>query len=247
MIEPGEPPMTRIRALTGLTGADGKGALPDLIAAIESGDSQMQTVAIRLLNGLPGPDITKALMAEAPKVPPFAQVHLLTALAYRGDVSARPAILAALKSNVPEVRAASLAGLGKLGDESSVMALAEAAAAGKEPEQSAARRSYSELRGSGIDRTITAAIGSSSGKVRAELILAAGERVSSSAADALVHVAQETDPEGRREALRALRNVGGSGQAQPLLDLLVRASTASERRDATQTLAMVLRRSEWSR
>jgi HEAT repeat protein len=243
MIEPGEPPMTRIRALAGLTGADGKGALPYLTAAIESGDSQMQTVAIRLLNGIPGQDITQALMAEAPKVPPFAQVHLLTALAYRGDVSARPAILAALKSNVPEVRAAALAGLGKLGDESSVMALAEAAAAGKEPEQSAARRSLSELRGSGIDRAITAGIGSSSGKVRAELILAAGERVSLGAADALVLVAQETDPEGRREALRALRNVGGSGQAQPLLDLLVRASTASERRDATQTLAMVLRRS----
>ena len=208
MIEPGEPPMTRIRALTGLTGADGKGALPYLTAAIESGHSQMQPVAIRLLNGIPGPYITKALTAEVPKVPPFAQVHLLTALAYRGDVSARPALLAALKSNVSEVRAAALAGLGKLGGESSVMTLAEAAAAGKEPEQSAARRSLSELRGPGIDRTITAAIGSSSGKVRAELILAAGERVSLSAADALVHVAQENGP---RRPSRGLAGIAERG------------------------------------
>jgi HEAT repeat protein len=243
MIAPGEPPMIRIRALAGLTGAEGRGALQDLTAAIESGDSQTQPVAIRLLNGIPGPDITRALVAEVPNVPAFAQVHLLTALAWRGDVSARPAALAALKSDVPEVRAAALAGLGKLGDDTSVMALAEAAAAGKEPEQSAARRSLSELRGSGIDPAIVAAIGSSSGKVRAELILAAGERVTVSAADVLVRVARETDPEARREALRALRNVGGSGQAQALLDLLVKAPAAAERRDATQTLSMVLRRS----
>jgi len=243
MIGPGEPPMTRIRALASLTAAEGKGAVPSLTAALESGDSQMQPVAIRLLNGIPGSDITAALVAEVSKVPPFAQVHLLTALAWRGDVSARPAVQVALKSDVPEVRAAALAGLGKLGDDSSLMVLAEAAAAGKEPEQSAARRSLAELRGSGIDRALVAAIGSSSGKVRTELIIAAGERVSVSAADTLVHVANETDPDARREALRALRNVGGAGQAQALLDLLGKASTPSERRDATQTLAMVLRRS----
>ncbi len=203
----------------------------------------MQPVAIRLLNGIPGPDITRALVTELPRVPAFAQVHVLTALAYRGDVAARPAVLSALKNDVPEVRAAALAGLGKLGDESSVMVLADAAAAGKEPEQSAARRSLAELRGSGIDRAIVSAMGSASGKVKTELIIAAGERASSSAADALAQAARDTDPVARREALRALRNVGGSGQAPVLLDLLVKSSTASERRDATQTLAMVLRRS----
>jgi hypothetical protein len=134
-----------------------------------------------------------------------------------------------------------------LGDESSLMVLAEAAAAGKEPEQSAARRSLSELRGSGIDHALVMALGSpsasASGKVKTELIVAAGERASGTAADALAQAAHQQDPEVRRAALRALRNVGGAGQAAALLDLLVKAPTAAERRDATQTLAMVLRRS----
>ena len=245
MIAPGEPQMTRTRALASLTAAEGKDALPWLTAAIESGDTQMQLVAIRLLNGISGPDITRALVAEMPKVPPLAQVHLLTALAWRGDVAARPAVLAALRSDVPEVRAAALAGLGKLGDESSVMVLAEAAAAGKDPEQSAARRSLAELRGSGIDHALVMALGSASGNVKAELIAAAGERASGTAADALAQAAHQQDPDARRAALRALRNVGGAGQAAALLDLLVKAPTAAERRDATQTLAMVLRRSPY--
>ena len=243
MIAPGEPPMTRVRALASLAGAEGKDALPALTTALESGAAQLQPIAIKLLNAIPGPDVTRLLVDELPKVPAFAQVHLLTALAHRGDGSARPAILAALKNNVPEVRAAALAGLGKLGDESSVMVLAEAAAAGKEPEQSAARRSLSGLPGAGIDRAIVAAIGSSTGKVKVELIAAAGERVSTGAADALGLVVREADPEARRAALLALRNIGRPAQTQALLDLLARAPNAAERRDTTQTLAMILRRS----
>ena len=44
--------------------------------------------------------------------------------------------------------------------------------------------------------------------------------------------------------MRALRNVGGAAQTQALLDLLLKSSTASERRDATQTLAAVARRAQ---
>ena len=127
--------------------------------------------------------MTKALVSEFPRLTPIAQVHLLTALASRGDASARPVVSAALKSTEPAVRAGALSALGKLGDESSVKVLAEAAAAGKEPELSAARRSLYSLRGANIDSAITGAIGSSTGKVKSELIIAAGERAITSAAE----------------------------------------------------------------
>jgi HEAT repeat protein len=87
-------------------------------------------------------------------------------------------------------------------------------------------------------------MGSSGGKVKSELIIAAGERGTVSAADALTRAAHDPDPDLRREALRALRNVGGAAQTQALLDLVLNASSASERRDATQTLATVLRRAQ---
>jgi len=244
MLAPGEPAKIRTRALAGLTAADGKNAVPALTAEIESKDPVMQAAAVKLLNGLSGPDITKVMAAEFSKVPAFGQAHLLTAMAYRGDPSAKPTILAAVKSSSPEVRAAALAGIGKLGDESSVKVLAEAAAAGEGLEQSAARRSLYTLRGRAVDQAIIADLGSSSGKVKIELIMAAGERVMVSAAEALTREAQGTDPDVRREALRALRNVGGGAQTSGLLDLLLKASTAAERRDATLTLGTVLRRAQ---
>jgi len=244
MMAPGERRMIRARALTGLTAAEGKDATPALTAEMESPDPVLEAVAVRLLNGLPGSDITKVMVAEFPKVPAFGQAHLLTAMAERGDAAARPTLLAAVKSSTPAVRAAALAAIGKLGDEASVKVLAEAAAAGEGLEQSAARRSLYTLRGPGVEREIVAELGSASGKVKLELITAVGERVAVSAADALTREAQGTDPDVRREALRALRNVGGAGQTAGLLDLLLKSSTAAERRDAALTLGTVLRKAQ---
>ncbi len=244
MLAPGEPRTLRTRALVGLSVADAKAAVPVLAAEIESKDPEMQAAAIKLLNSIPGPETTKVMVGKFPKLSSFGQVQLLTALAERGDAAAKPTIQAAVESNAPAVRAAALAGLGKLGDESSLAVLAEAAASGRAPEQTAARRSLYALRGSGVDSALIAAMGSSGSEVKIELIMAAGERGAVRAADALAKAAQESDPEVRRAALVALRNVGGAGQTAALLDLLLKASSTAERRGVTQTLGTVLKRAQ---
>jgi tetratricopeptide (TPR) repeat protein len=116
------------------------------------------------------------------------------------------------------------------------------AAAGQGAEQAAARQSLADLRGRNIDAAIIAAIASSTGKVKAELILAAGERRSAGAGDVLVQAAREQDPELRRSALRALRNVAGPEQVSALVGV-VQTSPAADRRDAAQALAAALKRS----
>jgi HEAT repeat protein len=239
-----EPATVRTRAFKGLAAVDPKTAVPLLVAEMKTDDSERQVNAIRLLSRLPGAEVTKALVPEFGRLTPVGQVHLLTALASRGDASVRPVVSSALKSSEPAVRAAALSALGQVGDESSVKVLAEAAAAGKEPEQTAARRALYSLRGANIDSAVVAAIGSSTGKTKSELIVASGERAIGSAANALAEAARDSDAEIRRDALRALRNVGGAGQTQALLDLLLKSSTASERRDATLTLAAVVRRAQ---
>ena len=193
---------------------------------------------------MPRAEVNKVLLAEYPKLTPLGQIHVLTALAARSDAVARPTVAAALKSSDQAVRAAALAALATLGGPSDVVLLAEAAAAGEEPAMSAARRSLYTVRGSGIDPAIIAAIYSTSGKVKTELIVAAGERAAASAADALIKASRDSDPDVRREALRAIRNVGGAAQTPALLDLLLKANSAIERRDATQTLSAVVRRAE---
>ena len=158
-------------------------------------------------------------------------MRVLAALAGRGDVTARPLLTQSARANSVEVRTAALAGLGKIGDQTSVGLLAEAAASGKPPEQAAARQSLSGLAGPGIDSAVVAAIGTSSGKVKAELILAAGKRGSTAAANALVQAVHDPDPDVRRNALRALRNVAGPAQVPALLEIVhLRILRIEERR-----------------
>jgi HEAT repeat protein len=244
LIGPQEPQMVRIVALGGLAAAEGTAAIPALVAEVESKDPKAQAAAIRLLGGIPGPEVTAAMVKEYPKLPPFSQVRLLSALAERGDMSVGSLFLTAAKGANPDVQAAAIVGLGKVGDRSSVLLLAEAAANSQGAEQTAARNSLYNLRGPAIDPAIVSAIESSSGKVKVELIMATGERGSTAAADALVKAVEEQDPDVHREALKALKNVAGPAQVPGLVDILVNASTAADRRDASQTLALVVKRSQ---
>jgi type 1 glutamine amidotransferase/HEAT repeat protein len=244
MMAAGEPAMVRTRALASFAKADPKAALPALTAELASNDPGRQAVAIGLLKAMPGGEITALLTGQLAKLPPPGQVRILSALADRADPAAKPAVMAALKNSVPGVRAAAMWAAGKLGDESTVGVLAEAAANGKGDEQAAARRALYTLRGAGVDAAIVKAIAPAPAKVKVELIAAAGERGSTDAAGELARSAPDSDIEVRRAALKALRTVGGAAQAQPLLDLLRGAPNASQRREVTQTLAAVLRRSQ---
>jgi HEAT repeat protein len=156
-----------------------------------------------------------------------------------------PLFVSALKDT--DLRAAALSGLGKLGDSSTVPVLAEAAATSQGAEQAAARSSLYALRGRSIDQAIISALESAGGRTKVELIMAAGERGISQSADVLIKAVGDKDPDVHREALRALRNVAGTTQVPALLQILTQSSTASDRREATQTVASVLKRSESAR
>lgn len=244
MLTPRESPVVRIRALSGLAELEGKNAIPALTAALRSADRWEQAAAVAFLRAIPGPEGARAMAAEFPKLPAPGQVRVLAALADRGGAEGKPLVMEALKNNSGDVRAAGLDALGRLGDESSVMVLAKAAAERPGPEQEAARRSLWALAGAKIDPAIVAGIGSTSGAVKLELIVAAGERGIASAADILSAAAGDGDPEVRRAAVRALKNSGGPEHLPVLLDLVLKASTAADRKEATQTLSSLLQRSQ---
>ncbi|MBI4876856.1 MAG: HEAT repeat domain-containing protein [Acidobacteria bacterium] len=188
---------------------------------------------------VPEPAATGVLVKAFPKLPALEQVRALAVLEERGDISAKPLVLAATRGGPKEVQAAAFEALGRLGDESDVMFLAEAAASG----QAAARGSLCVLRGARVEAAIVAAIGSTSGKVKAELIAAAGERGSAAAAGVLAGALEDQDPAIAREALRGLRNVAGPAQVPALLGLVLKSPAAAQRREAAQTLASTLKRS----
>jgi HEAT repeat protein len=100
------------------------------------------------------------------------------------------------------------------------------------------------LRGPKIDSAIVAGIRSTGGKAKAELIMAAGERGSTAAADDLMRAVSDPDPDVHRSSLRALRGVSGAPQIPELLGLVLNARSASDRREASQALTAVLKRSQ---
>jgi HEAT repeat protein len=231
-------------ALGALASLDPAGTMAPLLAVAESASPRLQTPAIRFLAGIPGNTATQSLMKLYPKLGPAPRAQLLAALADRGDPAAKPLLLEAVKDASIEVRLAALAGTAKLGGGEAVLVLVATAASTSGPEQAAAREALNLIHGTGSDEAIVKGLPTTQGRQKVELIMAAGERGVTAAAAALVEAVRDPNADVHRESLRALRNVAGPAHVPALLELLLQASTAADRREITQTLAFSLKRSE---
>jgi len=238
-----DPVMIRIAALSLLASVANAEAVPVLASQLDSNDAKMQAAAVRLLSGIGSPAAAQALVAAFPKASPDGQVRILASVSEHKVSAAGPLVSAAASSSSMPVRTAAWSALGVLGDRSSVMTLAGAAASREGDEQVAARESLYRLPGRDVDSAIVTAIGSASGKEKVELIRAAGERGIASAAAALLASARDADRDIKRQALRALQDTASPSQAPQLLALLLETEGAADRREAGRTLAGVLKRS----
>lgn len=206
---------------------------------LKSGDQDMQAVAISMVKDMPGAEVTKALAAELPGLSPTSQVQLLSALGDRGDVVARPAVVAAVKSEDQSVRIAALRALGQLGDGTTVGLLAQAAAGARGAEQKAARDSLYRLRGPKVDQTILDAIPTAQAGAKAELISGVGERNIKAGVAPLLKTATDSDRKVRTESFRVLKVIAGPEHLPALVQLLIGAQSSSDRSECQKTVAAV--------
>lgn len=126
-----QPPRIRMAALRGMAEADPAKTTPVLLAMLKSNQPTDQAVAAGYLaRQMPGQDITSAFAAALNALAPDAQVLLIDSLAIRGDVAARPAVLAAATSDNEAVRASAMRAIGFLGNADDVAILATTAANG---------------------------------------------------------------------------------------------------------------------
>jgi HEAT repeat protein len=185
------------------------------------------------------------MQKELPKLSASGRARVVTALAMRGDRTGAPSIVKAAKDADREVRLAAFAALAVMGEAASVGMLAETAAseAATEAERAAARAALDRMPGAAVDQAIVAAIGAAPGKVKVELIRSAGERAIGAASSSLLAAANDSDPNVRREAYRALRETAGRAQMPALLELLTSRTNETDRREAGRALSAGLRRS----
>jgi len=209
---------------------------------LRSNDQDMQAAAIAMVKEMPGTEVTKALAKELPNLSAKSQLQLLSALGDRGDVAARPAVVAAVKSGDESVRIAALRALGQLGDDSSVELLAQSAAGATGAEQKAARDSLYRLRGPNVDKVILAAIPKAENEKKVELISSIGQRNITAGVAALLETAKDSDRKVRIESLRTLKVVAGPENLPALVELLINAKSSSDRTEAVKTIAAVAHR-----
>jgi len=225
-----------------LGGAGGDSAVGIVLDILRSGDQEMQAAAIAMVKEMPGTEVTEALAKELPNLSAKSQVQLLSALGDRGDVAARPAVVAAVKSEDQSVRIAALRALGQLGDDSSVELLAKAAAGTKGAEQKTARDSLYRLRGQNVDKVILAAIPKAEAKIKVELIRSVGQRNITAGVAPLLETAKDSDRKVRIESLRVLKVVAGPENLPALVELLIKTKSSSDRTEAVKTIAAVAHR-----
>jgi HEAT repeat protein len=239
-----------IALLVMLSGAVGAWAAePDDAAALvleilKGGDQEMTAVAIGMVKELPGVEVTKALAKELPNLASASQVQLLAALGDRGDAAALPAVVELTKAKDQAVRVAAIKALGSLGDASTVVLLAQMAAATSGEEQKAARESLYRLRGQNIDKVILDGVPKAEAKSKVELISAVGERNVRAGVDVVLLTAKDSDRQVRAESFRVLKVICGPENLPALVNLLVAADSTSDRTEAEKTVAAVAHKVE---
>lgn len=190
---------------------------------------ETQSLAAPLASEIPPAQSVAGITQALPEFAPATQAQLLITLAERRDKEARQAAIAASRNEHAEIRAAAVQALGKAGDETTVLLLAEIAAGGG-AEAAMARKSLYRLAGASVDETIAhniVAVEDTSVKI--ELIRAANQRRIQTAAPALLQTAQAPAASVRLESMQALRSVAGEQHVPDLVDLLINAANTRER------------------
>jgi HEAT repeat protein len=233
----------RIAGLNGLSKAAGVGAIPSLLSALTDGEAPVQAAAVKLLVQFQSPNVTKQLIKEYPSLPELTKVRLLAAFGERNDRTSIPFVTGEAKKGSDPVRAAALQSLARLGDASCVSLLSATAAGSTGAVQEAARGSLYRVPGRDVDQAILAAVSTAALPVKLELLRAIAGRGIAAAAPILIEALRESQPEVRREGLKALLEVGTETDVSSLLAFLRSTELDAERDQAARAIASACRRS----
>jgi HEAT repeat protein len=238
-----ESPIIRSAAIKGLADSGEQEIVPLVVSALRDENRMVRTTARSCVRTTEGKGVTEQFAGELSKMSPNEQVLLTGALADRGDAAALPSIIAVGNSTNPEVRKAVLQAVGKLGDDSFVEYLVEAAAKGLSPEEnSTAINSLMLLRGNRVDAAIVRSMRSSEANLRCQLIQVLTERLAVKTVPALLSEAANPDRKVRQAAFKALGRLASEKDLPSLIKLLVKMEDSSSRRSVERAVIVVSRK-----
>jgi uncharacterized protein len=233
------PVVLRQAAFKGKIASSGKQEAAGIILdTLSHGPQDMHLPTISLIAKFFDDSQIGPVCSLLPKLPEESQLPLLSVLSGFPKEAVLPFFLTAVQSPAPEVRIAALNALAKVGDASTVVLLAERAAATRGKEQEAARSSLYSLRGKDVDETILVSLISHPNEsIQNELIQAIGERRVYAGKILLMGQTRSPSAKNRLQAIKALKVIASPEDVPTLLSLLLEMKEESEQEEMGNLVA----------
>ncbi len=215
-----------------------------IVKLIQNPDREFRAAGLeKVRTSAKGAAATKLFADQLKSLDAAGQTALLSALADRGDVTARTAVLElAATSKEEQVRADAITAIGSLGGVADLPLLIKTMSAASGPEQAAARRSLVQLRGDAINKSLVSEMKSAAPNVKASLIEILATRRASGESPALVAAIVDNNAQVRGAAMSALGQVGRPEQIAQMLPGVLKAEKGGERDNAERNVAMICAR-----
>lgn len=226
----------RAAALGALVQTQKERAVPLILKTMSASEALLRQAALGAVLTVPGNAATRAFARELPSAAPETKVSLLGALASRGDAPGVTEIVNQLAKDENETtRAAAVKALARLGDVSSVPALA---AALQQPATSAsASQTLIDLRGAGVGEALLKQAETGDAALRSGLLTVLAERRQTEALPLVRQAVNDEDARVRRAALKTLAALGTQQDLALLAELLVAKKDEAERDQAAQAMS----------
>jgi HEAT repeat protein len=240
-----QPKTIRLAAMRGLltaAAATGDERLETITGLLTDGDRDVVALGLQHVRQRGDSAATQRFAALLPKLPLDRQPGLLGALSDRGDKTARPAVLAMLKSPDVQVRAAAIRAVGSLGQGADVAMLAQALAAATDVEKTAAKTSLTGLQGSDVNAAIVAEVKRAEPGLRAELLRVLLARRALDTIPAMLEAALDDDARVRQTALDSLGRLAGPEHVAAMTKAVLKAPAGRQREAAEKAVMFVCSR-----
>jgi len=229
-------------ALKTLVDGVGEAAFDDLVKATEHPDKQVRAAALAMAEAIPGKAMTARWVARLDGAEPAAKADILGVLARRGDPTARPAVLAALKENEKAVRLAAIPAVAQLGGTEALSALLGVLGGGEADEAKAVQAALMRVGGDGLVKAAAAALPKVPAASRVVLLEMLAARKATGQAPAALAAARDASPDVRLAALKALAEIADGAALPQLTGLLLAAKSGRERGAAQRAVVAAAER-----
>jgi HEAT repeat protein len=226
----GNPSMIRVAACRGVIRANPDKSATVISAMLKDGNRKVQQAAGQFLREMPaGKTVTMGMAQMLSSMEPDGQIMLLSALAERGDRVANGEVARLVSSANEGVQIEAIRTLGVLGGAEQVDLLAELSirndATGR-----AAIDSLARMTGAGIPLALSKiATKNPSAALRAQVVEVIRIRQETQLQPTLLQAVKDSNGEVRKAAIKALAELGTPMELAVLVDMLVRATSSSER------------------